>query len=158
MINTKREWIDVHSSMSVINILDLPIELLVNICSSIQFKDLCNLELSSKHFRLELTFSWIFVVWNCFADAVSKRISRERVDELKEMEGENISEQEENVVQSRLIDHNKSLYFTILTQTVQINAGPTLQAWTLSLQGELPILYAGTILMPVLCTQGHKLF
>ena len=50
------------------------------------------------------------------------------MDELKEMEGENISEQEENVVQSRLIDHNKSLYFTILTQTVQINAGPTLQA------------------------------
>ena len=67
------------------------------------------------------------------------------------MEGENISEEEDSVLQSRLISLNKKLYLTILTQIVQINAGPTLQACTLPLQGELPILYAGIILFFLIC-------
>merc|ERR1719186_124421 len=94
-----------RSSMSEINILDLPTELLVKICSGIQFKDLCNLELSSKHFRCLIVEHQLYrQLLHSLPDckALSKKISRERVEELKEMEGENSSEEEENVVQSRL--------------------------------------------------------
>eukprot|EP00092_Neocalanus_flemingeri_P045648 GFUD01051093.1.p1 GENE.GFUD01051093.1~~GFUD01051093.1.p1 ORF type:complete len:165 (+),score=45.58 GFUD01051093.1:98-592(+) len=86
--------------MAQINIIDIPTELLVKICANLQFRDLCNLELSSQYIRSLIVEHQLYRKLHTDYRVFNNIISRERVEEMKEREKK--IGQEDSVLQSRL--------------------------------------------------------
>ena len=103
--------LNVIAKMTMMNICDIPSEVLVKICANLEFKDLCNLELASQHFRY-LSFSVLteIRVYICRCLIVEHQLYRQLLYSLTDYmmvsnipsEVVEISEDHDNVIISRM--------------------------------------------------------
>ena len=105
--------------MAMMNILDIPAEVLVEICTNLEFSDLWSLELASQHFRdLYLSVFTEIIVYICRCLIVEHQLYSQLLYSLPDFmmfnninsEMEEISEDHDNVIiswmyKSLLVQH-----------------------------------------------------